>query len=39
MLWAYGPNKGEITVLAIEPHPEDEKSGAYKRIRLASLQS
>lgn len=39
ILWAYGPNKGDITVLAIEPHPEDEKSGAYERIRLASLPS
>lgn len=37
MFWAYGPDKGDITVLAIEPHPEDEKSGAYRRIKLASL--
>ncbi|HAF02784.1 MAG TPA: hypothetical protein DCG89_03140 [Spartobacteria bacterium] len=37
MFWAYGPDKGDITVLAIEPHPEDEKRGAYERIKLASL--
>ena len=37
MFWAYGPDKGDLTVLAIEPHPEDEKRGAYKRIKLASL--
>jgi hypothetical protein len=29
MFWAYGPDKRDITVLAIEPHPEDQKHGAY----------
>jgi hypothetical protein len=37
MFWAYGPGKGDITVLAVEPHPEDEKRGAYERIKLASV--
>lgn len=37
MFWAYGPEKGDITILAVEPHPEDEKRGAYGRIKLASL--
>lgn len=37
MFWAYGPDKGDITILAVEPHPEDEKRGAYERIKLASL--
>jgi hypothetical protein len=37
LFWAYGPRKGEITVLAIEPHPEDQKRGAYQRIKLSSL--
>jgi hypothetical protein len=37
MFWAYGPNKGDITVLAVEPHPEDEKRGAYERLRLAAM--
>ena len=37
MFWAYGPDKGDITILAVEPHPEDEKRGAYQRIKLASL--
>jgi hypothetical protein len=23
MFWAYGPDKGDITILAVEPHPED----------------
>jgi hypothetical protein len=37
LFWAYGPEKGDITVLAIEPHPENTKRGAYGRIRLSSL--
>jgi hypothetical protein len=39
MFWAYGPGKKDITVLAIEPHPEDQKRGAYQRIKLSSLPS
>ena len=31
-LWAYGPNQRDITVLAIEPHPEDQKRGAYQAL-------
>lgn len=37
LFWAYGPEQGEITVLAIEPHPEDKKRGAYQRIKLSSM--
>src|SRR6516165_4968036 len=37
MFWAYGPDRGDITILAIEPHPEDQKRGAYQRIKLASM--
>jgi hypothetical protein len=37
IFWAYGPEQGDITVLAIEPHPEDKKRGAYERIKLSSL--
>lgn len=39
MYWTYGPNRGEITILGISPHPEDKKAGAYNRIRLSSLPS
>jgi hypothetical protein len=35
LFWAYGPDQGDITVLAIEPHPEDQKRGAYQRIKLS----
>jgi hypothetical protein len=37
LFWTYGPDKGDITVLAIEPHPEDQKRGAYQRIKLSAL--
>ncbi|MGA2222072.1 MAG: hypothetical protein ABSH21_09920 [Verrucomicrobiia bacterium] len=37
LFWAYGPEQGDITVLAIEPHPEDQKRGAYQRIRLSNM--
>ena len=36
IFWAYGPDKGQITILAIEPHPE-MKSRSYSRIRLAKF--
>jgi len=39
MFWAYGPDQRDITVLAIEPHPEDQKRGTYQRIKLSSLPS
>jgi hypothetical protein len=37
MFWTYGPDKGDITILGVEPHPEDQKRGAYERIKLSSL--
>ncbi|MDZ7767002.1 MAG: hypothetical protein U5K00_21735 [Melioribacteraceae bacterium] len=37
--WAHGPEKNNITVLAIESHPEDKKRGAYKRINLSNYPS
>jgi hypothetical protein len=39
LFWAYGPDKSDITVLAIEPHPEDQKRSAYQRIKLSALHS
>jgi hypothetical protein len=35
IFWAYGPEKSDITILGIEPHPENTKRGAYKRIKLS----
>lgn len=37
VFWAYGPGQKEITILGIEPHPEDQKRGAYDRIKLSDL--
>ena len=36
LFWTYGPGKGHITILAIEPHPND-KSNAYDKITLSSM--
>jgi hypothetical protein len=36
VFWAYGPDKGDITNLGVEPHPDD-KRGSYSRIRLSGL--
>ena len=37
MFWVYGPNRKQITIIGLEPHPEDDKSGAYDRIKLSDL--
>lgn len=37
MFWVYGPDDGSITVIGLEPHPEDQKNGAYHRVTLSSL--
>ena len=37
LFWAYGPDKLDITILGIEPHPEDQKREAYQRIKLSAL--
>ena len=37
VFWTYGPNEGDVTVIAIEPHPND-KSNAYKKITLSKME-
>lgn len=37
LFWVYGPGEGEITVIGLEPHPEDRKSRGYDRVRLSDL--
>jgi len=37
MFWVYGPDKQSITIIGLEPHPEDKKNGAYDRIMLSGL--
>jgi hypothetical protein len=34
--WVYGPDKGSITVIGIEPHPEDQKTGGYAKVKLSA---
>ena len=36
IFWTYGPGQGEITILAVEPHPND-KGNAYKKITLSAM--
>ncbi len=36
LFWVYGPGKGEITVIGLEPHPEDRKKSGYTKVRLSS---
>ena len=36
IFWTYGPGRGDITIVAIEPHPND-KSNAYKKITLSAM--
>ena len=36
LYWAYGPDKGDITIIGLEPHPDD-KSNAYKKVTLSSM--
>jgi hypothetical protein len=35
MFWVYGPGKAEITVIGLEPHPEDAKRAGYAKVRLS----
>jgi hypothetical protein len=37
IFWAYGPRKGEITILGFEPHPEDKKKAGYAKVNLSNL--
>ena len=37
IFWVYGPDQKEITIIGLEPHPEDKKRGAYDRIKLSDL--
>ncbi|MHB8335905.1 MAG: hypothetical protein ACYDEE_00610 [Ignavibacteriaceae bacterium] len=37
IFWVYGPGKEDITVIGIEPHPEDSKRGGYETVKLSDL--
>ena len=36
IFWVYGPNQSDITIIGLEPHPND-KSNAYKKITLSAM--
>ena len=36
LYWVYGPGKNEITVIGLEPHPEEKKSSGYAKVRLSA---
>lgn len=35
LYWVYGPGKGEITVIGLEPHPESKKKDGYDKVKLS----
>lgn len=35
IFWVYGPGKGEITIIGLEPHPEDKKKAGYAKVKLS----
>ena len=37
MYWVYGPDRQDITIIGLEPHPEDKKNGAYDNIALSDM--
>ena len=37
MYWVYGPYQRAITIIGLEPHPEDKKNGAYDKVSLADM--
>jgi hypothetical protein len=37
LFWVYGPAKGEVTVIGLEPHPEDAKKAGYDKVSLSEL--
>ena len=38
IFWVYGPRRSYITLIGIEPHPEDSKRG-YARVLLSALRA
>lgn len=38
MYWVYGPEQKDITIIGLEPHPEDKKNGAYDKVALSNLK-
>lgn len=37
IFWVYGPVQDDITIIGLEPHPNDLKSNAYKKVTLSKM--
>ena len=37
LYWCYGPVRGVITIIGLEPHPEDQKKAGYAKVKLSDL--
>lgn len=37
IFWVYGPNKNDITIIGLEPHPDDKKN-SYNKIKLSEIK-
>ncbi len=37
MYWVYGPDRQDITIIGLEPHPEDKKNGAFDKVSLSDM--
>jgi len=37
LFWIYGPERGVITVIGLEPHPESSKRSGYAKVTLSSV--
>jgi hypothetical protein len=35
--WVYGPGRAQITVIGLEPHPEDATNGGYAKVALSNM--
>lgn len=35
LYWIYGPEKKDITIIGLEPHPEDKKNRGYDTVKLS----
>lgn len=37
LYWVYGPEKNDITIIGIEPHPKDNKKSGYDKVKLSEI--
>lgn len=37
MYWVYGPGRDSITIIGLEPHPEDKKRDPYDEVSLSDM--